>query len=143
MRALSPILEAGKVDMVFNGHVHNYQRSFPLTFKPDNAGTLLVGGRDLKTPRGRVINGVWTLDKAFDGKADTTPRGIIYLVTGAGGQHLYNPEQQGVPDSWQGFTDKFVSTVHSLTVVDVDGKSLTVRQLTADGAEVDQFRVTK
>ena len=68
---------------------------------------------------------------------------MIYIVTGAGGQHLYNPEQQDDPDSWQRFTDKFVSTVHSLTVADVDGKTLTIRQLTADGAELDRFTLTK
>jgi len=81
--------------------------------------TLLVGGRDGKTVRGRVVNGRWTLDKSFDGLTDTTPNGVIYIVTGAGGQHLYNPEQQDDRDSWQGFTDKFISTVHSLTVADV------------------------
>jgi len=143
MRILSPVLEAGHVDVVFNGHVHNYQRSFPLRFVPDNKGTLLVGGRDGKTPRGRIINGKWTLDKSFDGKKDTTPEGIIYLVTGAGGQDLYNPEQQGDPDSWQKFTDKFISTIHSLTVVDVKGNTLTFRQISADGKELDSFTVSK
>ncbi len=68
---------------------------------------------------------------------------MIYVVTGAGGQHLYNPEQNDDPDSWQKFTDKFVSKVHSLTVADVDGTTLTVRQLAADGTELDRFVITK
>jgi acid phosphatase type 7 len=143
MRLLSPILEAGKVDVVFNGHLHNYQRSFPLKFEPFKQGTLMVGGRDGKTVRGRVVPGRWRLDKSFDGKLDTTPDGVIYVVTGAGGQKLYNPEQNDDPDSWQKFTDKFVSNVHSLTVADVDGKTLTIRQLAADGRELDRFRITK
>jgi hypothetical protein len=143
MRLLSPVFEAGKVDIVFNGHVHNYQRSFPLRFVPDKQGTLMVGGRDGKTIRGRVVNGRWTLDKTFDGRNDTTPDGVIYIVTGAGGQTLYNPEQNDDPDSWQKFTDKFVSKVHSLTVADVDGKTLTIRQVTADGQEIDKFTITK
>jgi hypothetical protein len=143
MRALAPILEAGKVDIVFNGHVHNYQRSFPMRFKPDNKGTALIGGRDNKTMRGRVINGPWQLDKSFDGRTNTTPEGVIYLITGAGGQHLYNPEQQEQHDTWQGFTDKFISKVHSLTVADVEGLTLTVRQLTAEGRELDRFVITK
>ncbi|MDR3635822.1 MAG: metallophosphoesterase family protein [Isosphaeraceae bacterium] len=142
-RALAPLFEAGNVDVVFNGHVHNYQRSFPMRFKPDNKGTLLVGGRDGKTVRGRVINGRWALDKAFDGRNDTTPDGVIYLITGAGGQKLYNPEQQDDRDSWQGFTDKFISKVHSLTIAEVDGKTLTIRQVTGDGQELDRFTVTK
>jgi 3',5'-cyclic AMP phosphodiesterase CpdA len=143
MRLLAPVFEEGKVDIVFNGHVHNYQRSYPMRFKPDNSGTLLVGGRDNKTVRGRVVNGRWSLDKSFDGQNDMTPDGVIYLVTGAGGQDLYNPEQQDDRDSWQGFTHKFVSKIHSLTVADVAGSTLTVRQVTADGDEVDRFVVRK
>ena len=64
-------------------------------------------------------------------------------MTGAGGQELYNPEQQNDPDSWQKFTEKFISTVHSLTVADVDGRTLIVRQLDAEGRELDSFKVTK
>jgi predicted phosphodiesterase len=143
MRLLSPIFEAGKVDIVFNGHLHNYQRSFPLNFAPIKKGTLLMGGRDGKTVRGRVVNGKWALDKAFDGKTHTRPKGIIYLVTGAGGKELYNVEQNDDADSWQKFTDKFISNEHSLTVADVNGKTLTVRQLAADGRELDKFIVTK
>ena len=143
MRLLSPILEAGNVDVVFNGHVHNYQRSFPLTFAPNKQGTLLVGGKDFKTIRGRVVPGAWKLDKKFDGKTITKPNGIIYIVTGAGGQDLYNPEQNDDSDSWQKFTSKFISNVHSLTVTDVNDKTLTIRQISASGKEIDNFKITK
>ena len=91
----------------------------------------------------RVPAGKWTLDKKFNGHSDTTPEGVIYVVTGAGGQHLYNPEQQDDPGSWQEFTYKHVSKVHSLTVADIESKTLTIRQLTAGGDEVDRFVVTK
>ena len=92
--------------------------------------------------KGHFVTGRWRLDKSFDGVTNTRPDGVIYLVTGAGGQHLYNPEQQDDPGSWQGFTHKFVSKVHSLTVADVDGPTLTIRQLSADGQELDRFVVT-
>lgn len=143
MRLLAPIFEAGKVDVVFNGHVHNYQRSFPLSFLPDRKGTLLVGGRDNKTIRGRVVPGKWVLDKTFDGNKNTTAKGIIYLVTGAGGQELYNPEQENEPDTWQKFTVKFISTVHSLTVGEVNGNTAVFRQISAAGKELDSFKITK
>lgn len=143
MRLMSPVFETGRVDVVFNGHVHNYQRSFPLCFAPDKQGTVLVGGKSGKEVRGRVVNGRWTLDKVFDGRTHTVPQGIIYVVTGAGGQELYNPEQNNDPDSWQKFTDKFVSDVHSLTVAEVSGKSLIIRQVAADGRELDYFKITK
>lgn len=143
MRLLSPIFDKAKVDIVFNGHVHNYQRTFPMTFVPDKKGVLLVGGMGMKNIRGRVVNGTWKLDKAFDGKTKTKPEGVIYLVTGAGGQELYNPEQNNDPDSWQKFTDKFISLAHSISVVDVDGKTLTVRQVGSNGQELDSFKITK
>ncbi len=135
MRLLAPIFEAGKVDVVYAGHVHNYQRSFPLTFVPDAQGKV--------APRGRLVAGKWNLDKTFDGKSDTTPNGVIYLVTGAGGQKLYNPEQQDDRPSWQEFTTKFISKVHSFTLTDIDAKTATIRQLTADGTELDRIVITK
>lgn len=143
MRLLAPILEEGKVDVVFTGHVHNYQRSFPLTFVPDRKGTQLVGGKDNKTLRGRVVNGKWTLDKAFDGIKNTKPKGVIYLVTGAGGADLYNPEQTNDPDSWQKFTTNFFATSHSLSHVKVNGNSFKLQQITAEGKVVDEFEIVK
>lgn len=143
MRLLAPLFEKGKVDIVFNGHVHNYQRSFPMQFKADNKGTLLVGGKDGKTTRGRVVTGLWKLDKHFNGKTNLRPNGVIYMVTGAGGQELYNREQQDNPDSWQKFTVKFISKVHSFTVVDVKGKSIRIQQLAADGKILDSFNISK
>ena len=143
MRLLSPIFEAGKVDVVFNGHVHNYQRSYPLTFVPDRKGTLLLGGKDNKTLRGRVVNGKWTLDKTYDGLKNKKPKGIIYIVTGAGGADLYNPEQTNDPDSWQKFTSKFFATAHSLSYVQINGNSFKLQQITTDGKIVDTFEITK
>jgi hypothetical protein len=143
MRILAPVFEAGKVDVVFNGHVHNYQRSYPLHFvpSPENGAAPSIG-KDGKS-KVRHVGGKLTLDKSFNGQTDTTPDGVIYIITGAGGQHLYNPEQQDDPASWQDFTYKHVSKVHSLTVADVDGPTLTVRQLTAGGDEVDRFVIKK
>ena len=137
MRILAPVFEAGKVDVVFSGHVHNYQRSYPLRFLPAAASS---SGTETKS---RHVDGQWTLDKEFNGQTDTTPQGVIYVITGAGGQHLYNPEQQDDPASWQEFTFKHLSKVHSLTVADIDGTTLTVRQLTPAGDEVDRFVITK
>ena len=143
MRLLAPVFEKGKVDIVFNGHVHNYQRSFPLQFVPDKKGTLLVGGKENKTVRGRVVTGKWTLDKSFDGKTNKKPKGVIYVVSGAGGQTLYNPEQQAEPDTWQKFTGKFISKIHSFTVVDVKGKTLKLKQVDVNGKAVDAVEITK
>jgi hypothetical protein len=137
MRPLSPIFEAGNVDIVFAGHVHNYQRSFPLTFVPANQPDGNPAG-----PKGEVA-GNWTLDKSFGDGSKEKPHGVIYIVSGAGGAELYNPEQQTDPASWQPFTDKFISQVHSLSVIDVEGKTLRLKQVSETGEIVDSFRVAK
>jgi hypothetical protein len=134
---LVDILEAGKVDVVFSGHVHNYQRSFPLRFVADPGS----GGNHLRSKL--RVSGHWTLDRSFDGHTQTRPEGVIYIVSGAGGAPLYNPEQQDDPSSWQEFTCRFIAQVHSLTIADVDGSRLTVRQVSAQGKELDRFVVTK
>jgi hypothetical protein len=145
MRLLASIFEAGKVDLVLNGHLHNYQRTYPMTFKSSKGrnGTLLIGGKDGTVIRGRVVNGRWTLDKRFDGETNSRPQGVIYVVTGAGGKELYDVDQHDATDSWQPFTKKFVSNVHSLTIVDVNEKSLKIQQVTAEGRSVDSFTISK
>lgn len=132
MRALSPIFEEGKVDIVFAGHVHNYQRSFPLAFAPD-------GPKGSKGEQG----GEWKLDRDFADGGKSRPRGVIYIVSGGGGASLYDTKQMGEPGSWQSFTDKFVSDVHSFSLVDLDGRTLTLRQISETGKEVDAFRIAK
>jgi len=134
MRQLSPIFEAQHVDVVFSGHVHNYQRSFPLTFVPAGPPAGAKGGE---------LSGEWKLDKEFGDGASAKPHGVIYIVSGAGGAGLYNPEQQKDPASWQAFTDKFISEVHSLSVVDVEGKTFRLKQVSETGETVDSFRITK
>jgi acid phosphatase type 7 len=137
MRVMAEVFEAGRVDVVWSGHVHNYQRTFPLTFRPD------------RRPDGKPVvdvdkvPGRWALDKSFDGRDHTRPSGVIYVTTGAGGATLYNVDQQTDPASWQSYTDKFISRINSFTIADMDGSRLTVRQVGADGQELDRFVVTK
>jgi predicted phosphodiesterase len=137
MRVLAPLFEECGVDIVFNGHVHNYQRSFPLTFvprrQPDGSFYLANGN----------VEGAWTLDRAFDGTPAKRPRGVLYIVTGGGGAGLYNPEQQSAPATWQPFTAKFVSSVHSLTLVEAGPQKLVLRQVSALGQELDSLVLTK
>ncbi|MDX1934224.1 MAG: metallophosphoesterase [Capsulimonadales bacterium] len=132
MRSLCPLFEKYKVDVVWTGHVHNYQRSYPMTFVP-------TGEPDRE---GRV-EGTWTLDQEFDGDKNTRPAAPIYVVTGGGGAPLYNPDIQQKPSDWQPFTKKYVADTHSLTVVDVDGTKLSVRQISEKGKELDRFVLTK
>jgi acid phosphatase type 7 len=146
MRALSPVFERSGVDLVLNGHVHNYQRTFPLRFAPktDGKGDVVFGSN------GRV-DGTFVLDQEFDGKTKTRPNGVLYVVTGAGGAGLYDtafsnkPERwkHNPPENWVPFTVKLISHTHSLSVLQTEGKRLTLRQIDSKGEELDKFEVTK
>jgi acid phosphatase type 7 len=89
------------------------------------------------------VAGEWKLDKNFRDGANARPQGVIYIVSGAGGADLYNPEQQVDQASWQGFTDKFISQVHSLSMVDIDGKTFRLKQVSETGETVDSFQIAK
>ena len=133
MRVLAKTFEEGKVDVVFSGHVHNYQRTYPLKFQ--------IGSYDAS--KSHRAAGQFTLDKEFDGKARTKAAGVIYLVTGAGGEFLYDKGQTNNRKSWQEFTVQFISNVHSFTAVEVNGETAIFRQVDEGGAVVDAFTVTK
>jgi hypothetical protein len=132
MRPISPILEKYGVDLVLAGHVHNYQRSAPIRFRPTMVG-----------PRGKPVEGVFRVDEAFDGKSVTRAIGIIHIVTGAGGAELYEPKQTTDRSSWQPWTRAFISDRYSFTVLDVETKRLKLRQLDAQGHELDAITLTK
>jgi acid phosphatase type 7 len=134
MRMIAKILEEGGVSVVFSGHVHNYQRTHPLKFEVENGFVL---GKNDKVP------GKWMLDKSYDGSGKTKPNGVLYLVTGAGGANLYNTEQNGDPATWQEFTTKFVSNIHSFTVVEANNDRLLIKQISAAGQEVDRFVIPR
>jgi hypothetical protein len=138
MRLIAPSLERGRVDVVFSGHVHNYQRTYPLRFAPAPPP---AGGKPYGP--GGSVEGAWAIDTAFDGSSRTRPDGVIYVVTGAGGARLYDASQGDDPASWRPYTAWFVSRVHSLTVADVTPTTLTVRQVSADGEELDRFTATR
>jgi hypothetical protein len=143
MRTLCPTFEAGGVDIVFNGHVHNYQRTKPLTFKPTAAPQL----SEPKNAEGVIVrtmvDGEFTMDSEYNGSTVTKPRGIIYIVTGAGGAPLYTEHQDEHPETWKPFTAKYNSVVHSLTILDIDSRTAKLRQIDKDGTELDTFQVTK
>jgi 3',5'-cyclic AMP phosphodiesterase CpdA len=134
MRLVADLFEKHHVDLVFSGHIHNYQRTSPLHFVADSPA-------DARPADGRV-NGQWTLDTTFDGQTQTHPNGIIYIVTGAGGARLYG-SWDGDASYRQPFTAKLVANTHSFTVVDVEQRKVTVRQVSGDGKELDKFVATK
>jgi hypothetical protein len=68
MRSTAKLLEDHGVNIVFNGHDHNYQRSLPI----------------------RGAGNAVQIDQAFDGKSHTVPDGVLYIVEGAGGNRDFD-----------------------------------------------------
>jgi acid phosphatase type 7 len=135
MRYLAPVFEKYKVDVVFNGHVHNYQRSYPLRFTPAaNQGFNLFGSSE--------VHGEFLLDKSFDGEKDTTPVGTIYIVSGCGGAPLNQEKSLENPEKRDAFTAKYAA-VHSYTRCEIRGGQLSLRQVACDGTELDHVVITK
>jgi uncharacterized repeat protein (TIGR01451 family) len=79
MRAIAKFLEDHGVNMVFNGHEHNYQRTNPLRANSNVAGAPVATG-----------NPAVSIDTAFDGIKQTVPDGVLYLVEGAGGDRDFD-----------------------------------------------------
>jgi hypothetical protein len=140
MRVIADILESGGVDIVFSGFVHNYQRTAPLRFRPyPNTYPVPAYARHYNTS----IDGQITLDHEFDGQVNTTPRGVIYVITGAGGNTLHSRGQGLKPNTWQPYTVRFNSDRHSFTLLETNKRTLRVRQISASGVQLDQFVVSK
>ena len=124
-----PILEAGGVDLVLAGHSHGYERSFPLegaygygsrpNFATPALGTLLANGNIVDTGDG---------DPSGDGAYQN---GTVYVVAGHGGQSVGG---LGGHPVMLVFEAAFGSVL-----LDIDGRTLTLRNLRADGAITDVF----
>jgi uncharacterized repeat protein (TIGR01451 family) len=80
MRAIAEVLEDHGVNVVFNGHEHNYQRTLPIRSNANtpNAPYVTSGG-----PAALV-------DTNFNGTTKTVPNGVLYIVEGAGGNRDFD-----------------------------------------------------
>jgi len=69
----SPLFEKYGVDLVLNGHNHNYQRTYPLTYNPNE------GSKPIAT-------------NAFTTGYNSHKDGIVYATVGTGGVNFYSLE---------------------------------------------------
>ncbi|MBV8898214.1 MAG: metallophosphoesterase, partial [Acidobacteriaceae bacterium] len=80
MRNVAKVLEDHGVNVVFNGHEHNYQRTLPIRATSRTASpTSTTAG----TPAVYV-------DTTYDGRTQTIPDGVLYIVEGAGGNRDFD-----------------------------------------------------
>ena len=114
-----PMFDQYGVDLVLEGHVHNYQRSYPMTFNKNDPSKPLVTNTD----KNRYVD----------------PKGPIFIIVGTGGinfhslagKESYIVNQQ---DAKFGFLNIHFSD---------DGKLLGGTFYANDGSILDQFSVTK
>ena len=108
MRRIARFLEDHGVNLVYNGHEHNYQRTLPLHALSQVAETPTT------TP-------AVAIDTKFDGRSVTVPDGVIYVVEGAGGDrdfdnNLQEPRGQGDSiDQDDSATGNFTDNKNNLT----------------------------
>lgn len=145
MRALAPLFEKHGVDFVISGHAHTYQRPQPLRFAPtDLTKARKRGDADRRTP------GTWKVDRVFDGVKHTRANGVFHITTGAGGAGMHDADHTNDESKWRHAEDgnidyvtKFIADRHSLSVFEIDGRTLTMTQVDENGATIDAIRVTK
>jgi hypothetical protein len=139
-RPLSPLFEEEEVSLTFAGHVHNYQRTVPIKFLPDD-----------RQPKKKQIDGTFTLDTEFDGVKNTKPRGVIHIVSGGGGASLYGPGLDKTKDAlhkefganYANYTAKMVVDQHSFSVLDCSPNRLELRAINMKGEELDHIVIDK
>ncbi|MBV8805939.1 MAG: metallophosphoesterase family protein, partial [Sinobacteraceae bacterium] len=113
MRHIAKLLEDHGVNVVFNGHDHNYQRSLPIR-ATDRTGA---------TPSTTAGSPAVLVDQQFDGSQHTVPDGVLYLIEGAGGNRDFDGDLAPPRGSGLG-----VDQDDSATGMHVDEPGLTVPQ---------------
>lgn len=137
MRLLAQVFERHGVDVVFCGHAHYYERIRPVKFKLE----MRPDGKPID--ENGYVGGEIICDMNFDGETVTKPDGVIYLVTGAGGAKLDANGLTWRKELWKPFTHKVFGDRYSFTVCDLDGDTLTIRQVDVIGREIDKLVITK
>jgi hypothetical protein len=112
MRAVAKVLEDHGVNIVFNGHEHNYQRTLPLRALATAAAPATASG-----------DPAVAVDADFDGVTNTVPDGVLYIVEGAGGNRDFDGDEAPARGSGLGL-DQDDSATGTFTV----SPTLTVAQ---------------
>ncbi|HKG71211.1 MAG TPA: metallophosphoesterase [Nitrososphaeraceae archaeon] len=120
-----PLFEQYNVDLVLQGHQHNYQRTYPIMYNDDSPANPIITDRNKNTY--------------------TNPEGQIYLTVGTGGAGLHKLNGNQAP-----YTVTAQDEEHGYLNVDVTpnngGTTLVGTFYSSDdgvGQMTDQFTITK
>lgn len=115
-RRVQPIFDTHRVDAVFSGHDHHYERSKPL--------------------RGLDGGGNGMLAAATEDGAPIAESGTIYVVSGGAGAPLYGVRGDCAHTQQIEMTRHFV-------MVEIEGRTLRYSAIALDGSIIDRFEYTK
>ncbi len=145
MRAnVVPLLEAYKVDLILNGHIHNYQRTYQLGMKTVNEASLEALHKETER---KVYSSPETIKAAHklepEIKSSNTNQykkgeGSIYLVLGSSGAAFRMIDKE--------HPDPLVVSSHFMegsVILDIDTNKLNAKFLSKDSKILDEFSITK
>jgi acid phosphatase type 7 len=132
-----PLLEKYKVDLVLNGHSHNYERS-----------QMIKGHYGLEATFNQKTHGVSTSTGRYDSSKDSCPyikdsqktdnEGIIYVVNGVGGSN--GGGQSTYPHDAMIYSNNINA---GSMYLEIEGNRLDAKFITEDGSIMDQFTILK
>ncbi len=115
--AWQPVFDAARVDIVFNGHDHNYERSKPMR------------GFQTGTMDGALVA------EGTNGVPMVAESGTMYIVAAGSGAPLYASDTSY-------FTHLSEST-RNYGIVEIEGRTLRFNAYRLDGSMLDSFEYTK
>ena len=118
-----PIFEQYGVDLVLSAHNHNYQRTYPLTYNPNDSGEPTVTN---------------TVATDYDGQKD----GIVFAIVGTGGVNFYSFNGQAPFVDTQ-FANKFGFLNIDISNGNPDTKLTGTFYDNKGGKILDQFTIDK
>ena len=132
-----PILEKYKVDLVLNGHSHNYERSQMIKGHLGMEATFNQKTHGMSTSTGRYDNSKDSCPYVKDSKV-TENEGIIYVVNGVGAGN--GGIQPSYPHDAMVYSNN--TNAGSLSL-EIEGNRLDAKFIAEDGSIKDQFTVLK
>jgi predicted phosphodiesterase len=114
-RTYHPVFENFDVDLVIQGHSHNYQRSYPLLFNEARHSEPLVSDKE-----------------QFQ---YNDPKGIIFVIAGTGGESVHSLNKKSfLASSYEGY---------GCINVKIKGETLSVEYYSDSNDTIDKFMISK
>jgi len=114
-RNYHPLFENMGVDLVIQGHSHNYQRTYPLLYNDASQSEPLISDKEQFEYR--------------------DPSGIIFVVVGTGGQSIQPLDKKPfLTSTYEGF---------GCINVEIKGKAMNVEYYSDTNNTIDKFLITK